>query len=441
MKARRNLIQIWLLCCTMLPAVVQAQFTFTTNNGAITITGYTGPSVAVVIPSTINGHPVTTIGDGAFSAFWANSTSPTSLTIPDSVTNIGNYVFDECFGLTNIIIGAGVRSIGTGTFVFCFGLNAIIVNPTNSFYSSVNGILFDKSQTTLIQYPEDGQVGSYPISNSVTSLGDTAFELCGLSNITIPNSVTNIGNSAFQNCSSLTNITIDTNVTSIGANAFYSCSSLNSITVPNSVTSIGVAAFEASGLKSVTIPNSVTSIASQTFDICGSLTNITIPNSVTSIGYLAFYSCGSLTSIVIPDSVTNIGSYAFSHCFSLTNVYFIGNAPTPTNDLSVFQYDNNATVYYFPGTTGWGTTFDGLPTAPWLPQVQSDDASFGIQTNQFGFNMIWASGQIVVIEACTNLSDPDWQPVQTNRLSGGSSYFSDPQWTNYPGRFYRLRSQ
>ena len=99
------------------------------------------------------------------------------------------------------------------------------------------------------------------------------------------------------------------------------------------------------------------------------------------------------------------------------------------------------TVYYLPGTTGWGTTFGGRPTVLWNPQVQTSDASFGVRTNRFGFTITWASEQLViVVEACTNLANPVWSPVGTNTLTGGSSYFSDPQWTNYPARFYRLRS-
>ncbi len=97
-------------------------------------------------------------------------------------------------------------------------------------------------------------------------------------------------------------------------------------------------------------------------------------------------------------------------------------------------------IYYLPGTTGWGPTFADRPTALWLPAMQTSDTSFGIQTNQFGFNIQWASGQTVVVEACTNLYNPNWQSLQTNTLTTGTSYFSDPQWANYPDRFYRLRS-
>src|SRR5208282_1178091 len=139
-----------------------------------------------------------------------------------------------------------------------------------------------------------------------------------LTDVTIPNSVISIGDYAFWNCFGLTNITIGTNVTSIGITAFYNCYKMTSITIPNSVTNIKNGAF----------------------GNWESLTNVTIPNNVTSIGYGAFYNCTSLTS-----------------------VYFQGNAPTPTNDLSVFANDNNVTAYYLPGTTGWGASFDGLPTA------------------------------------------------------------------------------
>jgi hypothetical protein len=106
----------------------------------------------------------------------------------------------------------------------------------------------------------------------------------------------------------------------------------------------------------------------------------------------------------------------------------------------VFANDTNAVVYYLPGSTGWGTTFGSPPltTMLWLPQMLTNDGSFGVQTNQFGFNISWASGQTVVVEASTNIIS--WQPVQTNTLKTGTTYFSDPQWTNYPGRFYRLRS-
>jgi hypothetical protein len=96
-----------------------------------------------------------------------------------------------------------------------------------------------------------------------------------------------------------------------------------------------------------------------------------------------------------------------------------------------------------PGTTGWSdfSANTGLPTVLWTPQVQTSDAGFGVRTNQFGFTINWASGMTVVVEASTSLVNPTWSPISTNTLTSGSSYFSDPQWTNYPGRFYRFRWQ
>ena len=181
----------------------------------------------------------------------------------------------------------------------------------------------------------------------------------------------------------------------------------------------------------------VTSIGTSAFGDCASMSSVTIPNSVTSIGFASFDGCTGLTNVTIGNGVTNIVSFPFYNCPSLTGVYFLGNAPTIHYGVLP---PGNATVYYLPGITGWGSTFALLPTALWLPQMQTSDSSFGVQTNQFGFDINWADGQTVVVEACTNLFNPVWQPVQTNTLTGGSAYFSDSQWTNYPGRFYRLRS-
>ena len=417
----------------LLPAVVQAQFTFTTNNGAITITGYTGPGGDVTIPNTTNGYPVTSIAgvsvvngvliQGAF----ANCTTLTNITIPDSITNIGSFAFVACINLTNVNVPNTVTTIEDGTFNGCLSL------------------------------------ASFIIPNSITNIGIGAFAICSsLKGVIIPTNVNSIGFQAFYACASLTNVVIPASITSIGHDTFAGCSSLASVTIPNSVTNFDSAFRNCTGLISLNIPTSITSIGFQTFYTCTSLASIAIPNSVTSIGQDAFASCTSLTNIAIPDSVTNIDEDAFGGCFSLTSiiippnigsigygmfydstnltaVFFKGNAPTNIGP-SVFYGVNSAIVYYLPLATGWEATFAGRPTALWLPQAQTTDASFGVRTNQFGFNINWASGQTVVVEACTNLTSPVWQSIQTNLLTTGSAYFSDSQWANYPGRFYRLRS-
>jgi len=106
------------------------------------------------------------------------------------------------------------------------------------------------------------------------------------------------------------------------------------------------------------------------------------------------------------------------------------------NDDDPFVPFKGPTLYYLPGTTGLGSTFGLLPTQLWNPQVQP--GSLGVRTNQLGFDIFWASGMTVVIETSTNLLNPVWSPIQTNTLNGNLLHFSDPQWTNYSSRFYRL---
>ena len=134
--------------------------------------------------------------------------------------------------------------------------------------------------------------------------------------------------------------------------------------------------------------------------------------------------------------VTNIESWTFDTCTSLASVCFAGNAPSVM--ASAFA-DDKVIVYYLPGTAGWGPTFGGQPTVLWNPRVQTSDSTFGVRTNRFGFIITDNDNIPVVVEASTDLANPNWSPLATNTFSSGSAYFSDPQWTNYPTRFYRLR--
>jgi len=144
----------------------------------------------------------------------------------------------------------------------------------------------------------------------------------------------------------------------------------------------------------------------------------------------------------IGDGVTNIWSYAFSYCTNLTSAYFAGNSPSPSNlGYQPFNNDSNVTVYYLPGTTGWGNTFTYAPSVPavlWNPLIQTGDNSFGVKNNQFGFNITGANNFTVVVEVCTNLGNPVWTPLKIVTLTNGSYYFSEPFQPNTSARFYGL---
>jgi glucan-binding YG repeat protein len=263
------------------------------GNAIITGCSYTESTTSLDIPSSLGGYPVVGIGYEGL----AYCIGLTSVTIPESVTSIGDRAL-SCY------------------------LQKINVADNNNYYASENGVLFNKDKTKLMQYPISNINPQYTIPGSVASIAGYAFSNCtGLTNVTIPGSVTSIGRYAFCNCTGLTSVTIPDSVTSIGSDAFNNCTGLTSITIPGSVTSIGSDAFAiCSGLTSVIISEGVTSIDNEAFNNCTGLTSIIIPDSVTSIGSCAFNSCSKLTSITIPESVTSIGIQAFGNCIGLSSI-------------------------------------------------------------------------------------------------------------------------
>ena len=303
---------------------------------------------SVTIPNS-----VTSIGDYAFQ-FCRSLTSPVynthvfaympesysgAYTIPDGIESIAGGAFYGCIGLTSVTIPNSVTSIGEAAFNRCTGLTSINVASDNSNYCSVDGVLFNKDKTTLIQYP-GGKQGAYTIPNSVTSIGNYAFYYCsGLTSVTIPNSVTSIGNQAFYVCTGLTSVTIGNSVTSIGDYAFRDCSGLTSPVYNAHV----FAYMPTSYSGAYTIPEGIESIAGHAFAYCRGLTSVTIPNSVTSIGGSAFRGCSSLTSVTIPNSVTSIGSYAFDN---VPNIVYTGTATgSPWGARSLNGYIDGYLVY------------------------------------------------------------------------------------------------
>jgi hypothetical protein len=254
----------------------QAQFTYTTNNGTITITRYTGTGGAVNIPPAINGLPVRTLGGEAF----FDCTGLTSVTIPDSITNMGDGAFAECSKLKSVTIPDSITIIGENTFSGCAALSGIT------------------------------------LPKSIVSIEDGAFEYCGaLTSITISESVTNIGLAAFSDCSSLTMIGVD------AQNAFYS--SLNGVLFDKNQTSL---LQYPGGIKGgYTVPNSATNIGAWAFQ-GSSAAVVTIPASVSSIGSGAFEDCYYLSDVFFKGNAPTYGWDIFSLVYNATVYYTAGTA-------------------------------------------------------------------------------------------------------------------
>ena len=463
----------------------QEAFAENTNLTSITIFNgvtnieFSAFSSCISLTNVVLPNSIVSIGDESF----IDCSSLIAIRIPNSVTSIGDSAFASCTSLGSITIpnsvthiGVDTFSIGVDTFSFCTNMTNIIVNAGNPVYSSLNGVLFDKAGDTLLECPSGLTNRIYHIPDGVVTMTEDAFFYCqNLASVTIPGSLTNIIGPPFYDCANLTDIGISTtnpaycvmndvlfdkakstliqyppglvndsytipdSVTTIQGDAFSFCANLVSITIPNGVTSIGWGEFQGcSSLAGIIIPNGVTNIPVAAFENCSSLTSVVIPNSVTSIGFWAFQGCSSLTNIIIPASVTDIGFLAFLDCSNLTAAYFQGNAPA---DGGGAFGGTPAIVYYLPGTFGWGTTYGNVPTALWFqpqPQVLAFEPSFGMKNNQFSFTISWATNASVIVQACTNLTNPNWILVATNAMSNGTNYFSDPQSANYPYRFYRV---
>ena len=407
--------------CLSLPAAADqfGDFTFTSDGTAITITGYTGAGGAIAIPATINSLPVKTIGASAFS----NKSAVTSVTVPASVVTLGDNAFSGCTGLTGMTIQGGVTmvgrlttigtgtfqgcsalasmevplgvtsigggaffgcsalqgvtipssvtSVGAGAFVKCASLTSISVSAANTVYASIDGVLFNKAITTLIQYP-GGKAGAYAVPVGVTTIDSNAFGRCaGLTVASIPASVSVIGSMAFYPCSGLGALTVDP------ANPAFA--SVNGVLYDKSLTTL--IQYPGGRTGAYVIPAGVTHIGDSAVRSVAGLTGVTIPASVTTIGISAFTACTGLAHVNIPASVTEIGNRAFSACASLTSAVFTGSAPTV--GFGVFDVTaQGPKVYFGSGATGFTTPiWQGYPSVALLPQELWRQGYFGASIN------------------------------------------------------------
>ncbi len=354
------------------------KLTYSISGDEATITDCDTSATSVTIPETIDGYPVTSIGEKAFSG----CTGLTSITIPDGVTSIGSSAFSGCTGLTSITLPDSVTRIGMSAFKDCINLSSVNISNLDAwckidFFGSydvplyygaelyVNGekpteVVFPDGITAIKDYTFYNlkSLKSITIPDSVTSIGQCAFEKCtSLTSVTIGNGVKNLGDFTFSGCTGLMNITIPDSVTSIGLMAFYNCTNLTGVTIGNGVTSIDECAFYGcTGLKSIAIPRSVTSIGGKAFNSVSSvyiydlsdwcrisfesipfrdhslylngilIEQLILPSGISTISSNTFVNTSGIKSVVIPKDVKLISQYAFNGCNSIEEIYYTGTA-------------------------------------------------------------------------------------------------------------------
>jgi BspA type Leucine rich repeat region (6 copies) len=308
----------------------------------VAIIGYTGSRGPVSIPASINEIPVTRIGLPIIpeTDIGAGDTIST-FTIPDSETGIEGSAFSTSAGVTSISIPSTITEIGRRAFFSCSDLTSIDVAPDNPYYSSQEGVLYNKNKTTLVAFPS-GKAGTF----------------------SIPSSVTSINNEAFKGCSKLTAITIPDSVTSIGYEAFAYCSSLTSITLPNNVSTIQYG----------------------TFARCTALSSVTLPKNIGAIWRHAFLDCIRLTDITFPQSLSIFDGNSFRGCTTLSKAYFLGSFPSflvmsiPDAFIQIVTtqfgftdvnlsmgFSRSTTIKYRFGATGWNDYIPGVTPIELLP--------------------------------------------------------------------------
>lgn len=351
------------------------------------------------------GKNLRTIGESAF----CESRYTGSLTIPDSVVEIGERAFYQCENLNGTLtLGRSLRTIGKEAFYWCAftgsltipeGVAEIADGAFSSLYQFNRDGMFNGTLTLPSTLKTIGAEafaytdfsGELLIPDGVTSIGANAFKECdGFGGtLSLPDSVKTVGESAFYLCEGFTGLKLSAGLTKIERYSFAHMYGLKTkVVIPEGVTEIGESAFSCSDMPSVRFPSTLKKIGKQAFQFAG-LTKITLPNGLETIGDEAFDCWNVNKAIVIPASVKSIGKNAFrrySYYGSGTlGVYFLGDAPQLVGTLNAnCSFPSDWTLFYLPGTSGWtGDTYEGYQIAPWDGETRWDN----LYTRRFGYDV------------------------------------------------------
>lgn len=349
------------------------------------------------------GKNLRTIGESAF----CESRYTGSLTIPDSVVEIGERAFYQCENLNGTLtLGRSLRTIGKEAFYWCAftgsltipeGVAEIADGAFSSLYQFNRDGMFNGTLTLPSTLKTIGAEafaytdfsGELLIPDGVTSIGANAFAKCdGFGGtLSLPDSVKTVGESAFYQCEGFTGLKLPAGLTKIEMRSFAHMYGLQTeVVIPEGVTEIGESAFSCSYMPSVRLPSTLKKIEKQAFQFAG-LTKITLPNGLETIGDEAFDCWNVNKAIVIPASVKSIGKNAFRrysyYGSGALGAYFLGTAPQIVGTLNAnCSFPSDWTLFYLPGTSGWtGDTYAGYKIALWDGETRWDN----LRTSKFGY--------------------------------------------------------
>ena len=319
-----------------------------------------------IITSVVISSGVTTVGENAFYEI----ETLTSVSLPSTLTEIGEHAFDGCKSITNLTLPSSLKiigrqafskcafseitlpkdleDVGKWSFEDCNNLKEIKVNSANAYYSSENGVLYNKDKSELIRYPIGNEATSYTVNSNTIKIGDSAFEnAANLTEIVLPEGIESLGWCSFSECINLTKMDLPNSLTEIDAYAFGWCA-FEQVEIPQGVKELKTLLFRNNTkLKSAILPEGIERIDSL-FSGCSSLETVNIPSSVKEIKYASFEKCSSLDYVDLPDTITKICSYAFNNCSNLNNIYL----PLSLTEIEYHAFEGCSSLsnVYYQGT-------------------------------------------------------------------------------------------